>query len=132
MKTARTQAAVGVLFAVAVAGFPATAAAEVRLPAVFGDHMVIQQEKPVSIWGWAGRGEEVTVLLAGAEKKARAGADGIGRVRLGCAAGGPPLAPAEPDSVPVHAAPAFLTCRHQPVCLVRERHRICTRLMPLN
>ena len=27
--------------------------AEVRLPAVFSSHMVLQQEKPVIIWGWA-------------------------------------------------------------------------------
>ncbi|MDH4197956.1 MAG: sialate O-acetylesterase, partial [Candidatus Aminicenantes bacterium] len=80
MIVTRNRAAGLVLFAVIVAGFAAAAAAEVRLPAVFSDHMVIQQEKPISIWGWAGRGEEVTVRLAGREQKARAGGDGKWRV----------------------------------------------------
>jgi len=55
---------------------PSALAAEVRIPAVIGDHMVIQQDKPVSIWGWAAKGEPVTVKLAGQEKKTRAGTDG--------------------------------------------------------
>ncbi|MHC4926628.1 MAG: sialate O-acetylesterase [Planctomycetota bacterium] len=38
-----------------------TAAADVKLPAVFGDHMVLQQKAPVKIWGWAGPGEKVSV-----------------------------------------------------------------------
>lgn len=46
--------------------------ADVRLPAVIGDHMVIQQDKPVNIWGWAGPGEKVTVGLAGSSKSVRA------------------------------------------------------------
>ncbi len=55
-------------------GVPAWTA--VRLPAVIGDHMVLQQDKPVSIWGWAEPGEKVLVGLAGHEVNARAGADG--------------------------------------------------------
>jgi sialate O-acetylesterase len=54
--------------------------AEVRLPAVIGDHMVLQQDKPVTIWGWAGRGEKVTVALAGRTLEARASAEGKWRV----------------------------------------------------
>ena len=38
--------------------------AEVRLPKVFGSHMVLQQEKPLVIWGWAQPNETVTVQLA--------------------------------------------------------------------
>lgn len=37
--------------------------ADVRLPRVFGDHMVLQQEKPVALWGWAAPGEKVEVRL---------------------------------------------------------------------
>jgi sialate O-acetylesterase len=55
-------------------------AAQVRLPAVIGDHMVLQQDKPVTIWGWAGKGEAVTVLFNGQEKKAVTPADGKWRV----------------------------------------------------
>ena len=31
----------------------ATAAADVKLPGVFGDHMVLQREIPVPVWGTA-------------------------------------------------------------------------------
>ena len=48
--------------------------ADVRLPAVIGDHMVIQQGYPVNVWGWAAKNEQVTVRLAGSERKARGSA----------------------------------------------------------
>ena len=35
--------------------------AEVRLPAIFGDHMVLQQETGAPIWGWANPGESISV-----------------------------------------------------------------------
>lgn len=62
------------------AGLAAGLSAEVRLPALIGDHMVVQQDRPVAIWGWAGKGEAVTVLFNGQEKKAVAAADGAWRV----------------------------------------------------
>lgn len=39
--------------------------AEVRLPSIFSDHMVLQAGAGTAIWGWADPGEEVTVSLAG-------------------------------------------------------------------
>ncbi|SVC21850.1 uncharacterized protein METZ01_LOCUS274704, partial [marine metagenome] len=39
--------------------------AEVKLPSVFGDHMVLQQGQRLPIWGWAEPGESVTVSVAG-------------------------------------------------------------------
>lgn len=36
-------------------------AGAVALPAIFSDHMVLQQNSEVTIWGWANPGEEVTV-----------------------------------------------------------------------
>ncbi len=39
------------------------ALAEVVLPSVFGDHMVLQRDVPVRIWGKASPGEEVSVQL---------------------------------------------------------------------
>jgi len=90
MTSART--AVLTLIAILGAGLSATLAAEVRLPAVFSDHMVIQRDQPVAIWGWAGRGEAVAVRLAGREQKARAGGDGTWRVAFDALqAGGGPL-----------------------------------------
>ena len=37
--------------------------ADVRLPAIFGDHMVLQQEGKIPLWGTADPGEKVTVRL---------------------------------------------------------------------
>jgi sialate O-acetylesterase len=37
--------------------------ADVKLPAVFSDHMVLQQQIPLRIWGWADAGEMVTVTI---------------------------------------------------------------------
>ncbi len=65
---------------IAVVGLPPALAADVKLPAVIGDHMVIQQDKPVAIWGWAGKNEQVAVRLAGRELKARVSAEGKWRV----------------------------------------------------
>ena len=39
---------------------------EVRLPALFSDHMVLQGGEPVPIWGWAVPGEQVAVEIGGA------------------------------------------------------------------
>jgi sialate O-acetylesterase len=36
--------------------------AQIRVPAIYGDHMVLQQKSDVTIWGWAGVGEELTVF----------------------------------------------------------------------
>ena len=34
---------------------------DVRLPAIFSDHAVLQQKQPIQVWGWADPGESVTV-----------------------------------------------------------------------
>jgi sialate O-acetylesterase len=57
-------------------------AAEFRLGSPFCDHMVLQREKPVAIWGWAEAGEEVTVRFADQQKSATAALDGRWRVQL--------------------------------------------------
>jgi len=75
-----------------VAGFPLALAAQVKLPALIGDHMVVQQGQPVAVWGWAGKSEPVTVLFNGQEKKVVAAADGAWRVVFDpLEAGGAPL-----------------------------------------
>lgn len=59
------------------------ASADVKLPGIFGDNMVLQRDMKVPIWGWAAPGETVTVRLGDAEAKATAGQDGRWQVRLG-------------------------------------------------
>jgi sialate O-acetylesterase len=58
------------------------ASAAVKLPAVFGDNMVLQRGRPAPVWGWADKGEEVTVALAGQTHTAKAGDDGRWKVVL--------------------------------------------------
>ena len=41
------------------------ARAEVRLPAMFSDNMVLQREQAVPVWGWADDGEVVTARFRG-------------------------------------------------------------------
>jgi len=38
--------------------------AEVWMPSVFSDNMVLQCGKPAPVWGWADPGEKVTVRFA--------------------------------------------------------------------
>ncbi|MEO7414964.1 MAG: sialate O-acetylesterase [Opitutaceae bacterium] len=58
------------------------ALADVKLASPFTDHMVLQREMPVPVWGWADAGEKVTVRFAGQNASATAGADGTWRVDL--------------------------------------------------
>jgi sialate O-acetylesterase len=63
---------------------------EVTVPAIFGNHMVLQADQPIPIWGWAGPNEKVTVRLGKSAVSATAGADGKWSVKLPkLAAGGP-------------------------------------------
>ncbi len=57
-------------------------AADLKLAAVFSDHMVIQREKPVPVWGWADAGESITIEFAGQEKSTTADAKGKWQVKL--------------------------------------------------
>ena len=68
--------------ALAAAFFTALAHADVRLPAVISDHMVLQAGAPAPIWGWAAPGERVTVSFAGESISTQAAADGTWRVNL--------------------------------------------------
>ncbi len=65
-------------------------AAEVRLPALISDHMLLQQGVPVRIWGRAEPGEAVSVGFAGQQASTETDAAGRWAVYLKpLAAGGP-------------------------------------------
>jgi len=68
--------------ALALSG-PATAFADVRLPAIFSDGMILQQDMPVPVWGWAEPGEKVAVSLGDQGAEAAATPDGRWMVKLG-------------------------------------------------
>ncbi len=59
-----------------------TLRAELKLPAIIGDHMVLQQKQSNPIWGWDAPGTKVTVTFAGQRKSADADADGKWTVKL--------------------------------------------------
>ncbi len=63
-----------------LSSLPASAA--VKLPALFSDHMVMQADKPVPVWGWAEPGEEITVSLAGQSVATATPASGRWQVEL--------------------------------------------------
>lgn len=48
--------------------------AELKVANVFSDHMVLQQEMPIRVWGWADAGDAVTVRLYKQDGSAIAGA----------------------------------------------------------
>jgi sialate O-acetylesterase len=64
------------LFAACALLVPSLAMAELKLPNIFSDHMVVQQKMPVKVWGWTQPGHEVTVTLAGKSVNGKAGSDG--------------------------------------------------------
>ena len=73
----------------------ATARANVTLPDVLSDAMVLQRNMRVSIWGRADAGEAVTVRFAGQTKKTIADANGNWRINL--------------DKLHANAVPAMMT-----------------------
>jgi sialate O-acetylesterase len=46
--------------------------ATITLPKIFSDNMVLQRDKPLKIWGWAAKGENVTVNFNGQKLKSKA------------------------------------------------------------
>lgn len=66
------------------------ARAEVKLPGVFSDHMVLQRDRPIPVWGWDAPGTEVHVVLGNETVKGKAGDDGKWMVTFAALpAGGP-------------------------------------------
>ena len=68
--------------------------AELKLPAIIGDHMVLQQKQTNRIWGWDAPGTKVNVSFAGQTKSSEAGQDGRWEVKL--------------DPLPANAKPQVL------------------------
>jgi len=58
-----------------VTALPEAHAAPLKAHSIFSSHMVLQRGKPITIWGWAETGREVTVQLGTETGKATAGQD---------------------------------------------------------
>jgi sialate O-acetylesterase len=85
-----------ILFLGGLLALPSAAfGAEFKLASVFGNHMVLQREKPVAIWGWADPAEPVQVQFGTQRKKTTADSEGRWTLLL--------------DSMPASAEPRTLT-----------------------
>ena len=64
--------------------------ANIRLPKIFADNMVLQRDQAITIWGWAAPGEKITIQLINQTKTLKTGKDGIWKTLLQAEqAGGP-------------------------------------------
>src|SRR5271155_3661050 len=78
---ARTHGLLPLLSIFVISGF-SSGWADVRMPAIFGDHMVLQQDRNIPISGWADPGETITLTLGQGKASATAGVDGKWRAEL--------------------------------------------------
>ncbi len=84
------------IFPLAAVGFGVAmmcsfARGDVKLPAMFTEHAVLQRDMPVPVWGWAEPGEEVKVSLGGQTEATKADEKGKWRVTLKPLSVGEPL-----------------------------------------
>ncbi len=56
--------------------------AELKLPAIISDHMVLQQKQANPIWGWDTPGTKVSVSFSGKDYTGTAGSDGKWTIKL--------------------------------------------------
>ncbi|MFT7642764.1 MAG: sialate O-acetylesterase [Pirellulaceae bacterium] len=56
--------------------------ADITLPSMIGNHMVLQRDAKVPIWGWAKPGERISVVIDRQRHATTAGGDGSWRVDL--------------------------------------------------
>lgn len=84
------QVLVGALLCASGCWWVTPAAADVRLPKIFGDRMVFQQGQKANLWGWAEKGEKVTVTFGSATGETTADDNGKWSLQVDPpAAGGP-------------------------------------------
>ncbi len=57
------------IFALLLVPSTALHAAELKLAAVFSQHMVLQRDHAIPVWGWADAGEKVNIEFAGQSKQ---------------------------------------------------------------
>ena len=72
----------------AVLWLSAAVSGQVRMPAIFGDHMVLQSGVETPVWGWADPGEKVTVRLGTSTVDTKADVNGNWLVRFSAMKGG--------------------------------------------
>lgn len=88
------------------AGMILSAHAAVTLPGIFKDHMVLQRDKPIPVWGWAEPGQEINVKFAAQTKITHADKEGRWKVVL--------------DPMPASSDPAILRVSGRSTEVVRD------------
>jgi sialate O-acetylesterase len=66
--------------------------AQVKFARLFSDHVVLQRQKPIPVWGWAKAGEKVKVTFAQQTAEAKADASGKWKVTFKALEAGGPFA----------------------------------------
>lgn len=64
------------LLAFGLFALPLDLSAELRLPRLIGDGMILQRDIPVELWGWADPGERVELTFGAWQRTVRTGRDG--------------------------------------------------------
>jgi sialate O-acetylesterase len=78
------------IMALSISAPSLAAHANLDVPAIFGDHAVLQRDMPMRLWGWGTPGTEVGVTFDAHQARATVAADGRWQVTLPAhAAGGP-------------------------------------------
>jgi sialate O-acetylesterase len=75
-----------------------SARAQLRLPALIRDSMVLQREVPLKIWGWALPGEKIELKFSDRNYKTKTGTDGKWRITL------PAMKPGGPHTMEVRGS----------------------------
>ncbi len=78
--------------------FSISAFSQLKVAHIFGDHMVLQRDKPIKIWGWNSAGENVNVSFNGQQKSATTDVSGNWQITLDALAAGGPLSLSINDS----------------------------------
>lgn len=73
---------VSYVIAFVFASLAALAETSLKLPALFGNDMVLQRGQAVPVWGWAAPGEEVIATFAGQTQTTKADSKGKWRLKL--------------------------------------------------
>ncbi len=96
--------AVSLLFV--LAGLSVQVQAEVKPAAYFSDHMVLQRDRPVNVWGTADSGDKITVEFAGQKRSVTVDAKGNWKIVL--------------DAMPANTNASDLIIRSATVVKIRD------------
>jgi sialate O-acetylesterase len=65
--------------------------AQLKVANIFGDHMVLQRNEPIKVWGWNDPGEKITVAFNGRSVNTQTDANGNWKLELASLSEGGPL-----------------------------------------